>query len=29
MEDGQPTDSAFASPYTQPQLEEAAQMLGG
>ena len=29
MEDGQPTDSAFASPYTQAQLEEAAQMLGG
>ena len=29
MEDGQPTDSAFASPYTQAQLAEAAQMLGG
>ena len=29
MEDGLPTDSAFASPYTQAQLEEAVQMLGG
>ena len=29
MEDGQPTDSAFALPYTQAQLAEAAQMLSG
>ncbi len=29
IEDGQPTDSAFASPYTQAQLAEAVQMLGG